>query len=202
MNQELVYASAAGTTPSHWQPPVQALLSGFTFPETEASSDQGNATGALQLATGTTINGVQARQGFRVGPLNLMIGYADSSELTEMPDIYRIPNAPDWFCGMANLHGMLTPVFDLSRYLDVERDNASKRMLLVLSHGTDAAGVVIDGLPERLRWGVEQQTDAATVPDALFDVVDRAVLIGEKLWFDLNCNTLLDRLETALTTSH
>ena len=75
-------------------------------------------------------------------------------------------------------------------------------MLLVLAHGRDAAGIVIDGLPERLRWSAEQETDAATVPEALIDVVDRAVLIGEKLWFDLDCNTLLDRLETALTTRH
>lgn len=202
MDEQLVCAPGDGVMLGQLFTPTQALLQGFTFVEAGAVAAQNEVRTAVELAAGRAFDGVQARQGFRVGSLNLMIGYADSSELTEMPDIYRIPNAPDWFCGMANLHGMLTPVFDLSRYLDVERDNASKRMLLVLSHGADAAGVVIDGMPERLRWGVEQQTDAATVPDALFDVVDRAALIGEKLWFDLNCNTLLDRLETALTTSH
>ena len=202
MNQEFDCASSSGATTAHWQTPVQALLSGFTFFNNEASPDQGNATGAVQLATGTTINDVQLRQGFCVGPLNLMIGYADSSELTEMPDIYRIPNAPAWFCGMANLHGKLTPVFDLSSYLEVERDNASKPMLLVLSHGADAAGVVIDGMPERLRWSAVDQVDIAAAPARLASHLRAACIIGEGLYFDLECGALLNALEQALEPAH
>lgn len=202
MNQELICASVTCVTSGQLLTPTQALLRGFTLFETEAAPTEDNAVGAPQLVIGTTINGVQARQGFRVGPLNLMIGYADSSELTEMPDIYRIPNAPVWFCGMANLHGMLTPVFDLSRYLEVERDAASKKMLLVLSHGADAAGVVIDGIPERLRWSADDQVDIAAAPARLAPHLRAACIVGEGLYFDLECNALLNALEQALESAH
>ena len=182
--------------------PLAALLRGFEFapePAVPAAAARGPRirTSPAQQTASHAI-----RQGFRIGPLNLMIGYADGSELTEMPTAYRLPHAPDWLLGMANLHGMLVPVFDLARHFGLAGPAPAKPMLLVLAHGRDAAGIVIDGLPERLRCDAEQETDTATVPEALIDVVDRAVLIGDKLWFDLDCNTLLDRLETALTTRH
>lgn len=203
MNQEPVSTPVAGAVPEQRLTPTQALLREFTFFDTAASLEHGNAALALPLASATTIKGiqtqgVQARQGFRVGPLNLMIGYADSSELTEIPDIYRIPNSPAWFCGMANLHGMLTPVFDLSNYLEIEHDNASKRMLLVLSHGENAAGLVIDGMPERLRWTAADQVDIAAAPARLAPHLRAACILNDALYFDLECDALLNALEHAL----
>jgi twitching motility protein PilI len=181
--------------------PLAALLRGFEF-EPEPLVPAVQAQGRIRTAPARQIATDAIRQGFRIGPLNLMVGYADGSELTEMPTAYRLPHAPDWLLGMANLHGMLVPVFDLARHFGLNSAAPAKPMLLVLAHGRDAAGIVIDGLPERLRWRAEQETDSAIVPEALIDVVDRAVLIDDKLWFDLDCNTLLDRLETALTARH
>jgi len=179
--------------------PSQALTGGFVLDRTvpaERSGPQGaRPAGALHAAE-------QFRQGFRIGELCLMVRYEDGSELTEMPQVYRLPNVPVWFCGIANLHGMLIPVFDLSRYLGVADDPQAKRMLLVLSHGAGAAGVVIDGLPERLRWSDAQASDAATAPGTLAGAVQRAVLIGEQLWFDLDCAALLHTLERSLESLH
>lgn len=202
MNQELVCTPAAGAASGYGLAPTQALLRGFTFFESGATPDQNNGAGAMRLASHTTSIAMQTRLGFRVGPFNLMIGYADSSELTEMPDIYRIPNAPAWFLGMANLHGILTPVFDLSRYLEVERDNTSKQMLLVLSHGAEAAGVVIDGTPERLRWSAADLVDIAAAPSRLAPHLRAACTVGEGLYFDLECDALLNALEHALEPAH
>jgi twitching motility protein PilI len=146
--------------------------------------------------------GQEIRQGFRIGSLHLMIGYADGSELTEVPPVYRLPHAPDWLLGMANLHGMLVPVFDLARHFGIAHEPPARPMLLVLAHGNDATGVLIDGLPERLRWDASQSADTATVPDALAGVVLRPVLIDDTLWFDLDCAALLGGLEQALVARH
>jgi twitching motility protein PilI len=154
-----------------------------------------------QLATAAE----QRRQGFRVGPLDFMVRYEDGSELTDMLTVHRLPNAPHWLCGIANLHGMLIPVFDLSQYLGVERDAGAKPMLLVLSHGADAAGVLIDGLPERLRWSDaagESVADLGMAPPQLAGCVHRAVLVGERLRFDLDCAALLLALERAVESAH
>lgn len=180
--------------------PTQALLAGFEFDAPDSTAVE--AAAAQEPVESDRLVGTQFRQGFRIGNLNLMIRYEDGSELTEMPEIFRLPNAPGWIRGMANLHGMLIPVFDLTSYLGVERDALAKPMLLVLQHAGDAAGVVIDGMPERLRWHAEEQIDADSAPPRLAPYVRTACLIGDKLCFDLECKALLDSLEQALGTSH
>ena len=177
--------------------PTQALTRGFVLPAPQLLPAGAAPGGAA--AAGTAM---QSRQGFRIGALCLMVRYEYGSELTEMPAVHRLPNAPHWFCGIANLHGMLVPVIELSRYIGAAPGVQAKRMLLVLGHGTDAAGVVIDGLPERLRWSTSQLADAATAPPELADVVQHAVFIGEQLWFDLDLAALLHRLEQSLESLH
>ena len=141
----------------------------------------------------------ESRQGFRIGELRLMIPYEDGSELSEMSAIHRLSNAPDWFCGMANLQGKLTPVFDLARYLGVEHDRGAKRMLLVLAHGPDAAGVMVDGLPARLRLSDEdERADPGVAPKRLAPHLRGARYIDERLWLDLDTRSLLDAIEHSL----
>jgi twitching motility protein PilI len=167
--------------------PTAALQGSFSQGMTSSQSHAGERRAVEEV-----------RQGLAIGELNLMIRYQDGSELTEMPQYFRLPNVPDWFCGIANLHGVLTPVFDLSRYLRIARRAQAKPMLLVLSHGADAAGIVIDGMPERLRWTQAQSADPATAPAGLSGCVDRALFIDGKLRFDLNCAALLGVLEHAI----
>jgi twitching motility protein PilI len=185
-----------GALPAGLLTPTQALM-GEPMADPAAASSQAASTGgpAWQFSE-------QSRQGFRVGSIGLMVRYEDGSELTEMPQVFRLPNAPDWFCGMANLHGMLTPVFDLSLYLGIDRDAQAKPMLLVLSHGANAAGVLIDGLPQRLRWTDDESADPGTAPALLVPHVSGAALITEQLWFDLQSASLLDALEGALESRH
>ena len=181
--------------------PTQALLAGFEFDAAERSDAPGSSVAAVEAERSTPsarLQGMQFRQGFRIGSLNLMIRFEDGSELTELPDVYRLPNAPGWVRGMANLHGMLIPVFDLAGYLGLTRDAQAKPMLLVLSHGADSAGVVIDGMPERLRWLAEDQIDTDSAPRLLVPHVRTACLVGEKLWFDLDCMPLLAALEHSI----
>jgi twitching motility protein PilI len=140
----------------------------------------------------------ESRQGFRIGDLALMVRYADGSELTEMPPLYRLPNAPAWLLGIANLHGMLVPVLDLGQWAGVDHQPGARRMLLVLAHGADAAGIVIDGLPQRLRWMQDQKADAATAPARLAPFVHGAALIEDVLWFDIDRAALLEAIEQSI----
>jgi twitching motility protein PilI len=180
-------------TPAAALAPTVALTRGFVHAASQPASPQRlPAAGA---------SGHEVRQGFRIGELALMVRYEDGSELTEMPPLHRLPNAPAWLLGIANLHGMLVPVFDLGQWAGVTPDPHARRMLLVLAHGADAAGVVIDGLPRRLKWTPDQQADAATAPVRLASHVRGAALIDGALWFDLDRAALLDTLEHAMNPS-
>jgi chemotaxis signal transduction protein len=169
--------------------PTQALTTGFAVDQR-----------FVQQQTSRNRTDIESRQGFRIGDLHLMIRYEDGSELSEIPVIHRMPSAPDWFCGVANLHGKVVPVFDLARYIGVEPASDAKRMLLVLSRGADAAGVVIDGLPVRLRIETENFTDDMLVPLALEGLVKRSYWIEEHNLMDLNVEALLAQLEQNLIT--
>jgi twitching motility protein PilI len=174
--------------------PTQALTAGF---EIDASGDNEQLALKQGELNGVSVNSI-ARQGFRIGELRLMTRYEDASELAEISVIHRLPNAPDWFCGIANLHGKLTPVFDLARYFGVDPDPAAKRMLLVISRGSDATGVLIDGLPERLRCAEDEYTIAGELPERLMPHLRGAALVGEQLWFGLETHSLLDAIEQSL----
>lgn len=176
--------------------PTQALTAGF---ELDAGSD------AAQVAPRTENAGAAAartsgaaRQGFRIGDLRLMIPYEQGSELSDVSAIHRLSNAPDWFCGMANLHGKLTPVFDLARYFGVEYDRAAKRMLLVLGHGPDAAGVLVDGLPERLRLRDIEFNNPGPAPERLAPHLRGASQINGQHWIELDTESLLNAVEYSL----
>jgi twitching motility protein PilI len=92
------------------------------------------------------------RQGYRIGALQLLARFDATSELSELPPIYRIPGAPAGVKGLANLHGNVVPVFEIAGALQVTHLANTKPMLLVLGSGEMAAGVIIDGLPERKRF--------------------------------------------------
>jgi chemotaxis signal transduction protein len=168
--------------------PSEALLAGAAA----------QATPHLFSAASRDRDAVQ-REGFRVGALNLMVRYEDGSELAEMPPVCRLPNAPDWFLGMTNLHGALVPVFDPAARWGTVHDGAARNMLLVLGHGEQRAGVVIDGLPTRLKPTAGDRLQDAPEPSVLAGCVAATHRIEGKDWMDLNCAALLERLQRDLS---
>ncbi len=161
--------------------PSQALNRPFTLPSGETLSSQLPAADrARYLAAQQAIN----RQGFRVGGLALLTGYDQASELTEMTEIFKVPNTAHWFIGLANLHGNLVPVFDLAAYLGISRGTGSKAMMLVWGRGEDAAAIVIDGLPARLALSDAHRLDTPAVAEALADFVSAGFEHGGEVWLE------------------
>lgn len=175
--------------------PVAALEQEFVLARGE--------TGVMALRVNNrksaTYEGEQNRQGIRVGELGLMINFDDSSELTDIPQIYHLPNTPHWLLGVVNLHGRLIPVFDLLRFLHLDSSpDQSTQRLLILGHDADAAGILIDNLPYRLKWTNEKQSDADLAPQLLEPHVRACCMIEEQIWFDLDSDSLLNALERTL----
>ncbi len=107
------------------------------------------------------------RQGFRIGALRLLARFDATSELSEIPTLFRLPGAPAGLKGMANLHGNAIPVFDLAALFGVRSFAGKSAKLLVFGSGNSAAGVIIDTLPERKRFLADDEVDAQSVPAPL-----------------------------------
>lgn len=176
--------------------PTEALLRGFAFDEPAAP----DAAVAAAAAGPRAPAGVLLREGFRVGGLRLMIRYEDGSELTDLPPVYRLPRAPAWLLGMANLHGALVPVFDPAELLGVVHGE-DKPMLLVLGHGNARAGVVIDGLPVRLRLEPGDRIPDAALPPRLAACAEGVWWSEGADWIELHVDAWLAQLAADLAAS-
>jgi twitching motility protein PilI len=134
------------------------------------------------------------RQGFRIGHMRLAAPFATASELTEMPNVYPLPRMPDNLLGLVNLHGRIVPLFDLANLFETSHLPREKRMLLVIGHGNDAAGIVIDGLPRRLVFSPDDRILAPALPAAAAGAVIATYLQGKDAWFEFDYAQLLDHL--------
>lgn len=128
---------------------------------------------------------LSARLGFHVGSLRFVVPFEGASELSEMVAVYRLPNVPPWFRGLANLHGNLVPVFDVAAMIGFRVENHKDRMLLVLGHGATAAGMLVNELPTRIHLESATAVDLPELPDALKDCVAKAYLHGQEVWLEL-----------------
>lgn len=139
----------------------------------------------------------QARYGFRVSSLGLLIKVGTGSEVVEARGIAVLPNAPRWLAGVMNLRGNPVPVFDLCAALDLPRSDASsKSMVLVLDKGEHAAGLLIDGLPRVVAPGnaIEQPT---ALPARLATFVTHPRATDDGVWFEFDHVGFLTSLATA-----
>jgi purine-binding chemotaxis protein CheW len=187
--------------------PIQALTTLFELPlpDDSPSEEVPAASGASAAHDRSVADRIELRQGLKIGDLRLMIRYEDGSELADLPRVYRLPNAPAWFHGMTNLHGALIPVFGLAEYLGMdghtglEGSDGSARMMLVMGSGADAAAVLIDGLPQRLRFREEHRVEDAPVPPQLEGRVTGTYWIDEQTWMDFKPADLFNQLEAELS---
>jgi twitching motility protein PilI len=134
------------------------------------------------------------RQAFRIGRVRLLAPFATASELTEMPNVYPLPRMPANLLGLVNLHGRIVPLFDLAALFETEHLPREKRMLLVIGHGNDAAGIVIDGLPRRMAFAPESRIVPPALPASAAAAVTAAFLEGSDAWFEFDYAQLLDQL--------
>lgn len=172
------------------------------------------ATGAMAATTEagagvmqTRVASLTSRQGFRVGGVGMVIDYIDASELIEVPPISYVPNTPDWYAGVVNLHGSVVPVLDLQRYLNLgdaagDSDTGSGKnmgMMLVLGHNEDALGIFVDGLPGRVYLDLEKgSADVALAPGQLTAYTRAVHHVDGEMWCELDCARLLDDVEQQL----
>jgi len=134
------------------------------------------------------------RQAFRVGHMRLLAPFDRTSELVELPTVFPLPRMPANLLGLVNLHGRIVPLFDLAALFETEHLPREKRMLLVIGHGKDAAGIVIDGLPRRMAFAPETQILSPALPEGPAAAIVATYLAGDDAWFEFDYAQLLDQL--------
>lgn len=180
----------AGTEDPAEPPPDYSVQAGLLPPSLALDASRVDLREGLSGVWGVDRSRtLTAKLGFHVGDLRFVVSFDDASELSEMISVYRLPNVPSWFRGLANLHGNLVPVFDVAAMIGsgVKAEAGAKedRMLLVLGHGAMAAGMLVNELPTRIRLESATVIDLPELPGALKDCVPKAYLHGDEVWLEL-----------------
>ena len=130
------------------------------------------------------------RRGFCIGNLKLLVHLNATSEVLEMPPLFRLPGAPTGIVGLANRHGRVVPVMDLSVLFGLPHDRAANVWLLVCGRGDEAVGLVVDSLPDRKRFVQEDETTLSDITHPIASYARAAYREGQDIWIDLDTEEL------------
>ena len=88
---------------------------------------------------------VQRRYGIEIAGLNLLLPQGVSAELLHDQSITRIVLAPPVLRGVANVRGVLMPVFDFSQL--ISNSSSKAQQVLMLGQFPNALGLLVNGFP-------------------------------------------------------
>lgn len=142
---------------------------------------------------------VQERLSFRVGPFGILIPPDAGREVVLPPTVSRLPHLPVWLLGITNVRGMLVPVVDTARALEVEHDASARRFLMIFNYGKEVFGLLVDGLPRRQGFEAHERLGhlpphPSLLAGHLTDTYDRDGI----LWFELDLDGFLGALAASM----
>lgn len=139
--------------------------------------------------------------GFAIGAHRFLASYVDAVEIEQVPVLARVPAAPAWMAGLANLHGGVLSVLDLRALLGEPALQAQpapgvEAMMLVLRHRKDRVAVLIDGMTRRMKLSAADAHPGAAATWFYEAFVTRAFSAGTEVWHELDYVGFLDGLNT------
>jgi len=126
------------------------------------------------------------RRGFRIGELKLLVGLDATSEVAEIPPLFRLPGAPTGIVGLVNRHGRVMPVVDLSVLFGIQQDHEANAWLLTCGRGDAAIGLIIDSLPERKKFAQDDEISLSEVTHPIAAHARAAYREGQDIWVDVD----------------
>ena len=141
------------------------------------------------------------RRGFRIGELRLLVALDATSEVAEMPPLFRLPGAPNGVIGLVNSHGRVMPVVDLHVLFGIKRLQPGGFWLLTCGRG-DAIGLVIDSLPERKKFTQDSACSLLEVAHPLSFYASAAYRDGQDIWLDVDVEKFLTTILKVDSATH
>lgn len=126
------------------------------------------------------------RRGFSIGDLKLLVPLDATSEVLGMPPLFRLPGAPTGIKGLANRHGRVVPVMDLSVLFQMSSHHRASSWLLICGKGDDAVGLVIDNLPERKSFVQDDGIALSEIGHPIASYAKAAYRDGRNIWIDID----------------
>lgn len=130
---------------------------------------------------------------FEIGGQEFCIDIRSVREIRGWTPATQMPHTPSYMLGVINLRGAVMPVIDLRRRLGLGATEVSSRhVIVVIQHGAQLAGVLVDGVQETFQVDasvVQEPPQIETTTSELF--VDAIIPIEDRLLSRLVVSALL-----------
>jgi len=130
------------------------------------------------------------RRGFSIGELKVLVSLDATSEVSEVPSIFRLPGAPAGIIGLVNSHGRVMPVVELSLLFGLSQNRTEAVWLLTCGRGDGAVGLLIDSLPERKKFIRDDEVSLSEITHPIAAHARAAYREGSDLWIDVDFEEL------------
>lgn len=119
-------------------------------------------------------------------------------EVFPIESVTPVPGMPSVLAGVTNLRGVVVPLVDVRPLLDLPMSEGALRFAVVIHHGGNQVGVLVDQVPE-IRTVLSEQFLPApqTGQTATRPFVSTILRIEDRLGGLLDVPTLLAHMETA-----
>lgn len=113
---------------------------------------------------------------FHLGAEEYAVEIGCVQEVIRLPEITRVPRAPDFIEGVVNLRGRILPVVDLRKRLGMAAEAAGRHARIVVARlpGT-TVGLIVDRVSEVLHLDASQ---VAPAPDLVVTGLESAFIAG------------------------
>ena len=122
-----------------------------------------------------------------------------AQEIIMPGQITRVPEVPEFICGLINLRGNVIPVVDLRKRFALEANDYDEHTrIIVVNVGSKTVGVVVDAVTEVLRVNAEQiEPPPSSVSGMDHEYIRGLVKLEDRLLILLNIEKILSREEQA-----
>jgi chemotaxis signal transduction protein/chemotaxis regulatin CheY-phosphate phosphatase CheZ len=128
--------------------------------------------------------------GFLMNGCEYTIPILKVQEIVNLPNVTKLPRAPEYLEGVTNLRGKIIPIINLKKMVGLQSENAGEKVI-VISSGRITFGVLVDGITgvvsieeheiepaeNFMRNQIEQIEGVARINDRLIVLLDTKKLI-------------------------
>jgi len=143
-------------------------------------------TGNLQLVS------------FTLGEEEYAVDILKVREIIRVPNITRVPRAPEFVEGVINLRGKVIPVIDLRKRFGLSAGDYTKGTRIIVLELERTIGMVVDGVSQVLRLGAESVEPPPPIVSGISSEYLKGVgKVDDRLIILLDVDKILDAGESS-----
>jgi purine-binding chemotaxis protein CheW len=131
---------------------------------------------------------------FKLGDEEYAIEITIAREIIKMRDITEVPKTADFIMGIVSIRGVVVPVFDIKKLLNIEDEKISiTSKFVLLNHNGETVSICVDGITNIAKISLNEiEATPLNVSGAKQEFIRGVAIIGGRMIRILEIEKILD----------